>query len=192
MAHDIAPGFIKVEYHSQFGPHTMILPVNTISPDVGIPANSTIETWAGGSINAIEMTDALITTLLPRFPATVTFDRGTLFNKPTPGDLPEPVSGWSIDLDGTQVTPGWAKATQETITARDTAFNIVKIVELDYGSGNNFEKQISSTVAGLDDVITEWFASTNGWASRAGLRPSVFVSATRTLNEQLRRAYKMT
>ena len=192
MPNSNAPGFITIESTSIFGAHVATLPVNTISPDFVSPTSSTIEAWDSSSVNWVDMVTALVDLLADRFPVDYDFLRASLWDRPTPADLPTFVGTVSLATPGTVATPGWNKATQETITARDTGGYIAKLVLLDMASTNNFDEQVTLTGAGLADLFDEWQAMTNGWSSQAGFRPNSFIKATRTLNEKLRKAYGMT
>lgn len=185
------PGFVDIQYHSEFGPHNMILPVNTpnvVSPD---GFDSTIDTWDAGTINWRAMTEALVTLMADQMPISVNFDFATLWYQLTPTSDPGFVDNFTLDIAGTAATPGWYKAVQHTIVAYDTDGNIAKLVLLDAGSGNTFDRETDPAAAGYDDLLTEWFLSTNGWSSRFGARPATFRSGFKTLNEKLRRAYRM-
>jgi hypothetical protein len=192
MPNSVAPGFIQIESTSIFGAHSAELPVNTITIDSVVPLDSTILAWDGSQIDWTVMVDALITELVDRYPVDYDFLRATLWSQPNPGDLPTFVATNSTAISGTVATPGWNKATQETITARDTGGYIVKLVLLDMASTNNFDPQVTLAGAGITSLWAEWSAITNGWSSRAGNRPSSFIKATRTLNEKLRKSYGMT
>lgn len=192
MPNAIAPGYIQIEYTSAYAPHIMTLPVNTITPNLGAPLSSQIEAWDTSLVDWTTMVDALVAEFQPRFPNTVTFDRATLWNQPLSTDLPFFVGSYSVSLVGTLAVPGWAKATQETISARDTAGYVAKLVFLDVGTTNTFDKQVTLVAAGITDLWDVWTSETWGWSSRAGNRPATFIQTSRTLNESLRRAYRMT
>lgn len=192
MPNAIAPGYIQIEYTSAYAPHIMTLPVNNITPNFASPLNSQIEAWDTSLVDWTDMVDALVAEFLPRFPSTVTFDIATLWNQPTPEDLPMFISSYSVSAVGTQVTPGWAKATQETISARDTAGYVAKLTLLDFGSTNTFDRQVTLAAAGINDLWDVWSNEVWGWSSRAGNRIATFIQTSRTLNESLRRAYRMT
>jgi len=190
MPNSLAPGFIKVNYHSAFGPHVMILPVLGIN--IETPAvDSTIDTHSAGTILWTTMVTALVTEMADQYPTNCTFDIATLFNQPTADDDPQPISGVELGIDGTVAVPGWAQGTQLTISARTADFNPAKLVMLDFASGGLFTKTTVASGSGLEALLNEWTALTNGWCGRDNTRPSQFVSATRTLNEKLRRNYNL-
>jgi hypothetical protein len=192
MVESISPGFIQIDYHSDFGVHTMRLPTKELN--IGAPkSDSTVDTWDAGTINWRDMTDALITEMLPQMPSSVTFDTATLFQQTSPEVTPTFIDSYTLtSMDGSAVSPGWFKAVQHSLLARDTAGNIAKIILLDAGSGNTFDAENDPSAAGFDDLLAEWFAESNGWSSRANFRPAVFIKGYKTLNEKLRREYRMT
>jgi len=188
----LSPAFIQAEYDSAYGHHVMTLPVNTLDLDIESPENTLVLTWAGGSINWRDMLDALVGSMLEQFPATVVFGVATLWRQPTAEDLPIFVDSYNVDQTGTDASPGEAKATQMTITARDSNGAIAKLVLLDFASNNIWAKFTTVAGAAVAALWTEWTDPSNGWSSRKNARPNTFIAATRTLNEKLRRAYRLT
>lgn len=188
----LAPAFVRIEYHSSFGPHVMIIPTNE-AVSLTVPfASLEIQAWDSSNRNLDDMVNELVTAMLPRFPGSVEFDNYTFFSQPTPDDLPIPIGSTDLAGAGSATTPGWYKATQETIIFRDTASNIAKLVLLDFASGNNFEKYSNPVTIGVDVIATAFMDESNGWRSRKNFRPATFLKRTATLNEKLRRAYRMT
>lgn len=187
-----APGWIQLEYTTAHAPHSQEIPVNNININTGDPADSTIDTWDSDTIGWVTMTDALVAQLADRFPTSTTYNRATLWSQPTVDDLPQFVSSYVLDVDGTVAVPGYNLATQETLTARDEEGYLAKLVFLDMASTNTFDKQETIVAAGIADLWAEWSAETNGWSSQNGKRPTTFIKATRTLNEALRRQYHQT
>jgi hypothetical protein len=191
MPADLFPGFIRVDYITPYAPHVMVLPVNTPVIDTGDPVSSTITAWDAGQRDWVDMASDLITEIADAYATTVNFNRVTLFNKPDPDEDAVFIASEAIDIDGTVATPDWYQATQLTINAKDGENKIAKLVLLDFASGGLFTKTLSLTGSGLEAIWGQWAAVTNGWSSRNGKRPSTFISATRTLNEKLRRNYHL-
>lgn len=191
MVNSIAPAYVQIEYHSLYAPHVMKIPIRGIENPTAPPLSLSAEAWDTTSVVIDTMVDNLVTELVPRFPATASFDRWTVWSQPTPEDEPLFVGGASINSVGTAAVPGWSKATQETVSMRDTGGNLVKVTLMDFASGDDFEAYTSAAAIGVDGIIGEFFSSSNAWMSRANLQPSSFVRRTATLNEALRRAYRM-
>jgi hypothetical protein len=170
------PAAALIEYHSAFGFHKQIIPTQAYSDPGASLAALTVANWLSGTVNWEDMVTDLVTEFLPRFPTSVEFDRATplYFSSPTADPLPLGTMG--LGLVGTAGTPGWDKATMETIVVRDTAGDIMKIVLLDFASGNDFEKYVNAVTAGVDGIVGELTDETNGWRSRKGHRPQAFIS----------------
>lgn len=184
MPESPAPAFVRINYHSVYGPHTMQVPTLAF-------AAGDFETWAGGSVSAATMIGDMVDFLLPFYPDTTVFDNYIVFSQPTPADDPLPVDGGVfVSVEGTAATPGWTKATQLTMSIRSTLFGISKIVFLDAASGNNWDP-IRSPDASMTALLAELSDLSNGWAARDNGRPNTFVGLTKTLNEKLRKAYRM-
>lgn len=191
MANSVAPAFVQIEYHSAYGPHVMKIPITGIENPTASAVLLTAEAWDTSSININDMVNALVTEMQPRFAATAGFDRWSVWSQPTPDDDPLFVGGASIGEIGTAGTPGWAQATQETISLRDTAGKLFKLTLMDFASGNNFAAYTLASTIGVDGIVDELIADTNAWMSRANNQPDNFIRRTATLNEALRRAYRL-
>lgn len=185
----LSPGFYKVDYHSTYSPHEMILPTR----EIDVPSLEFLA-WDDITVPAVDtMVVELVDTFLPFLPATVVFDRWSYFYQPTPADFPLIIAANTFSSKvGTDATPGWSKATQLTISALGTGGSKARIVLLDSSTDSNFDPVL--TIEPDDDIDTlmnTWGAITNAWATRGGERPDFFLGAFKTLNEKLRRAYHM-
>jgi len=191
MANDLYPAFVKVEYASAYGPHVMILPTREWTPDAGSNPSGTYDRWSDDNeVDAEDMIVALLNAMRPWYPGTTSFQRYTIFTKATPTSDPQPRYSDTLSIAGTDAAPGWSQATQGTITARTTAFNLAKLVFLDYGTDDVYNKVTTFPGSGrLNEVVTEWSSDTVAWCGRDGNKIDQFVSFTQTLNEQLRRRY---
>lgn len=191
MANSVSPAFLLLEYHSEYSPHVMKIPIRGIENPTADAADLTAEAWDLSSRNIDLMVEDLVDELVPRFPTTVEFDRWSAWSQPLPADEPLFIGSAGITGVGTAATPGWFKASQETISMRDTGGNLVKVTLMDFASGNNWDAYTNATTIGVSAIVGEMVALTNAWMSRANLRPSNFIRRTATLNEALRRAYRM-
>jgi len=187
----LQPWFTKIEYHSEFAPHIMLLPMNDVDLDEGTPEDSTVVAWDASTPAWSAMVIALCNAMATHFPVTHSFDVASLYEQPSPTGVPIFHASIELAIDGTDASAGYIEATQQTINARDVNGNLAKLVLLDFASNNIFGK--FRTVAGADiaDIWTEWTALENGWASRKNGRPNTLISTTRTLNEKLRRSYRV-
>jgi len=189
MPASLGPSFVEINYHSSFGFHTMTLP--TLEYD---QVNDEFQTWAAGVVDSVTMIEAFVDTLLPFFPTTVVFDNYTIYDLPTdPGPALPRKSAILTAKAGAVAAPGWTKAVQFTVTIRTATFGILKIVLLDIDSGNSFERQAAvTTPSDFTDMMAELTADTNAWSGRDNGQPNVFLQCSRTLNEKLRKSYRMT
>ncbi len=188
MPYDVAPGFVRFEYTSSWGLHVMIVPTRQWSPGTGI---GEFLNWTGTQTSAEAMILDLANALAAIMHNTTTITRATIFTKEV-GQPPQPVAALTLSASGTETSTTWRQAVQYTMTMRDTAFKLAKIVVLDAPSGGTFLKY--SSFVGLpawQAVFNELMDVSNGWSSRYGARPATFVSLTKTLNEKLRRAYRL-
>ncbi len=186
MPESINPSFVKINYHSSFGPHVAEIPTLQWNSD------NTFDTWAAGTISDSDMIGALVTDLLPFYPSTVEFDNYIIYNVPTLDADPQPVaSGSFTGMTGSSGDIGWSKAAQGTFSIRTSLFGLFKLTMLDLDSGDQWSP--SSALGGTALTLFDEVSDTgNGWAGRDNGRPNVFIRFTKTLNEKLRRAYRMT
>jgi len=194
MPFDIGPSFIRLDSTSEFGPHSSFIPTLLWSDDPSTNDHGVFQTWNSGSIDAVDMIMDLLTALLDFFDSTTTFNNWTILSKPDADSPAVPVQSDNFTGQvGTTAFTGWRQAVQRTISWRTTGFNIFKIVCLDVPVSNNFAK--ISTLPGsgslfdLDAVVTD---GDHGFSGRDNNQPQSFISATHTLNEKLRRAYRAT
>lgn len=189
MPESIGPAFVKTNYHSALGLHVALVPTLAWSPGSGA---GLFDTWAGSTVSADDMIAELYGFLAGILPASGGFDNFVIYTQPDPDVPPEPVAQGSLAIVGTNVTPGWDQATQVTMNFRTSTFGAMKIVTLDAQTGNDFSKTTSLPMTGvLFDVFGALTVDTNGWAGRDNGQVTGFVSQTITLNEKLRRAYRL-
>jgi hypothetical protein len=155
-------------------------------------SDNTFDTWSGSPVNESDMITFYVEALLPFFGANTTFDNYIVYNVPTVDDDPQPVSSGAFTGEtGTAGSPGWTKAVQGTFSIRTTNFGVFKITMLDSASGDNFDPSSALGGAALDlfNLVSD---TLNGFSGRDNGRPNVFIKFTQTLNEKLRRSYRMT
>lgn len=189
MANSLYPAFVQIAYHSAYAPHVMTIPTKAWTPDADY---GLFETWAGGTIAADDMVENLILVMKPFFPATVIFDSFTIFTMDTPTSPAVPREFKTNNEPGTNATPGNSKAVQATWSFKTEENGIAKVVMLDMGNNNSFERVTQANVgaSGLA-FIAELTADTNGWSGRDNAQPTFFLQVSYTINEKLRRQYHM-
>jgi len=192
MPESIAPAFFQLNYHSEFGPHVARIPTLGWTDEPSIHAAGTFDTWDVGSVDAFDMIEAYVDACLPFFWPTTTFDNFIIYTQPDPDDDPQPRASLVFTgKDGTDSGTTWSKAVQRTLNMRTTNFGLAKYVFLDAASGNNFDRinAAGSDILAFINVVN----NTNyGFAGRDNGRPNAYIGVTTTLNEKLRRAYRMT
>lgn len=189
MAGSLYPSFVEIKYHSAYAPHVMTIPTKQWTPGAGF---GTFATWAGGTIAADTMIEALVTLMLPFFRATVIFDSFTVFTMDTPTSPAVPRASKVLTGVGTSSASAPYKATQATWTVKTNAHSLAKIVMLDVATGGSFEKITFATLTGdAAAFINEWFLDTNGWSARIDGKPDFFLQIAYTMNEKLRKEYHM-
>jgi hypothetical protein len=186
------PSAVKINYHSVYAPHSQLVPTLQWSafPDVG--GAGSFATHNGSTIDADDMINALATILSGILPDTSTFDSYVIYNHNVGTDALEPIRSKPMVIVGQDATPGWFKAAQVTMSWRTAGFNPFKIVVLDNATNNAFDKTSALPGSGvLHDVDALVTDPDNGWAGRDNEIPLSFVSQTLTLNEALRKRYRL-
>lgn len=187
MASSLYPAAVKISYHSAYAPHVQWVPTKAWNAGAGL---GSFDVWGGGTIDAEDMIDEFILNQAAFFPNTVSFDTAEIFTFSAPGSPAFPRGGKALTQVGTSALSGNTKAVQATWTIKCTDASIFKIVQLDMQNGNSFEKVTFPALAGVAaDFYDILIADTNGWQSRAGGQPDLFLQVSFTLNEKLRKQY---
>jgi hypothetical protein len=186
MANSLFPASVLIQYHSLLAPHSMMIPTKAHNPGASF---GTFDTWLGGTVDAQDMIEELVTVMLPFFDAGVTFDNWTIFeyaDAVSPGD---PVASAAFTaMVGTDAGATWAGAVETMLIARTDGFGLAKLVLLDSISDNDFNTVITPTTR-YTNLIAKWFLDTNGWSGRDNTQPKTFLKATKNLNQKLRKEY---
>lgn len=191
MANSPYPCALKFEYTSEFAPHTALIPTRLITNPSAAPIDWTMTNWDGDAISVKDMIDDFLTEWVKRFPSSVEFNTVTPFVWATPTSDPIPGQSYAVNEPGTATAGGTNKATQETLSFRDTEGAIVKIVSLDFDAGGGFNRVTNTGSIGIGELVELFTSEEWGWSSRNGQRPATFIARTATLNEKLRRSYRM-
>jgi len=190
MPASVAPAFVKTNYHSIYGIHAAVVPTLAWMDTPGDAGS--FETHGGGIVDAQDMIENLYTALAGILPDTAVFDNFIIYTQPDPDELPTPAAQGNLAIPGLDSTPGWAQATQVTMSFRTSNFGVMKIVTLDAATNNDFSKTSTLPISGvLFTVFGLLTVDTNGWAGRDNGQVQGFISQTITLNEKLRRAYRL-
>lgn len=187
------PAFVRIDYTSAYGPHSMTIPAVPVEPTtVGGSIYQFILRGAALPAQVDSAVEDFVDVIKGYFPATVTFIAYTLFTMADPEATPTPVESGQLNIAGTAGGTTWSKAVQNTITWRTDEFGIFKLVLLDSISNNNFDKITAPAEGGTLEAISDYVTADVTWiAGRDGGRPNVFLQQATTLNEKLRRSYRM-
>jgi hypothetical protein len=190
MAFSLFPSYIVIEYSSAFGVHTMTIPIRQWEASAGDLGSA--DSWVGGARDLDDMVEDLVNALAELFPATTTFETATVYNYPDIDSDPDPVGQHALGIVGTSVSTAWSKAVQQTFTFRTNDFNIYKLVLLDVPTDNNFNRvPAAAFTADFDAVVDQLTGDVNAWQGRDGSQIVQPIQASATLNEKLRRSYRM-
>ena len=189
MPNSAAPAFVQINYHSAYGPHSARIP--TLDWNPGGDASGSFVTHNAGSVDASDMVNDYVDVAAPFFPDTVQFDNFIIYRITDISVNPIPVySEAFVSKEGTGDGTSWSKAVQRTLIMRTDEFGIAKYVFLDAESGNNFDR-ITSAGADIAAFIAVISDGDNAFAGLDNGKPTTYLGVTTTLNEKLRRAYRM-
>lgn len=190
MAGSLFPAFVQIAYTSPVGPHLMTVPVNEIQNPTAAPAAFEVDDWLSGVASLATMVDDLLEAIAVGFPTGTTFQNWAAFTLATPTSTPVFRGAAATAVAATPAGTGWFKAVQGTMTVRAEDGSTFKITLMDVGSGDDFDKIVTpdTYITSILDVVTD---TGNGFRSRLGARPDTFLQYAITLNEKLRRAYRM-
>lgn len=190
----LSPAFVRINYASGYGLHTMTVPsVPYILPDVGHVSGQFDLRGAELSTSAGDAVQDYVDLLKPFFHTSTTFIDYIIFTQEDEDAAPVPRFSDTIAEAGTNSSTSWRKAVQATATWRTEDFGLFKVVLLDVVSGNQFDPYSSAAAAGTPMVnLDAYVRADESWLSgRDGAQPGVFLGMTWTLNEKLRKAYRM-
>jgi hypothetical protein len=194
MENSLSPNFVQIHYQSPFAPHVMTIPtvpLTTEPPYATVPSFQLRGLELPVDVNTAIL--ALIAVLKTQWLPTTRFVNYTLFSQPGVGDVPVPVWSAPIGVNGTNAGAGVNKATQRTWTWRADDFTLFRQVHLDVPMTGEFDKITDLSGDATAVAINDYVTALATWiASRGGGRPNTFLSITETLNEKLRRSYRMT
>jgi hypothetical protein len=195
MPNSLYPAFIELEYSTPYGEHVMTIPIRAVPDFESDPALTICENWDATT----SVVSTTVANLCAQFANFYTDDsQFNLYSIWTMADseaIPEFAETYrfTTPIQGSSASTTWKKAAQNTFTFRTADGGISKVTLLDSLSFNLWDKQTDPT--GSTDVlavIDAWTDTNAFFAGRDNARPSAFLQLTKTLNEKLRRAYRMT
>lgn len=191
MANGLFPAFVRLFYHTAFGLHVQTIPTKEWGAGISGGPSGGYLNWDGDPVDAEDMIDALVAELLDFQPASCIYDSAIIYTLSNPEALPQPQVAYTIGEPGVSASAD-VPASQATMTLRTTGFNLFKLVWFDAAPTTDFLPQRSLPGSGqpldLFNVVTSplW-----AWSGRDGFRPNQFIQVSYTLNETLRRQYRL-
>lgn len=193
MPNSLAPAFVKINYQSAYSIHTMTVPtVQYNPPSPLLPSGEFVLRGALLPTAAAAAVTDYVNKLKPYFKSTVKFVDFTIFTQAGPTEPPTPRYTGGLNIVGTNASTGQDKAVQKTYTFRADDFSIFKIVMLDCPTVSFDIFRNSPEDPALTALINYVTAPETFIQSQKGGRPVTFLQVATTLNEKLRRAYRMT
>lgn len=191
MSHySLFPASLRINYQSEFGIHSMTIPTAKFAFDSGVYKFLKEDLTFIGQVDTL--VTAYVNAIKSWFYTGVTFIDFQAFTYDTPTSAALPLFSANLGIAGTAVagTNVQRKATQATWTWRTNESGIFKLVFLDTSLGS-FEKitnAANASVAPIHAIV----AGANTWMrGRDGGLPVTFLQVAFTLNEKLRKAYRM-
>lgn len=184
------PAFVRIEYASDYGPHTMTRPTRAW---VGTPwdAPGSYVCWDESTIAANTMIEGLITKMLPMLPPEVSVSSYLIYTQADPEAEPMPVFAKNLTgQTGSSLSDAWYPAMQRTYSYLTTANHAAKLILLDAAAVTAFGKVTTLPPGGELDLVNELMLETRAWAGRDDARIVAWRSLTLDTNEALRRKYR--
>jgi hypothetical protein len=192
--YSLYPCSIALRYHNNFAPHVMTIPLNAWSPISSGHDAGTNLAWDGSQVDTLTMVDGLLTKLLPFFYTDTHFDNFTIYTYADPDAPARPVVDIGLtDEVGSGAT--YIPATQANYMFRTGGFSYLRLTMLDVAASSQFLPVSSfplpgyaTTVALANYIIDD----ANAFRGRDNTQPQFLKKITYTLNEKLRRSYRLT
>ncbi len=188
MENDIGPAFVKINYQSEYAPHS----VPILDP---VDSDGYLFDLRGAALD-VNVDDAVkdfVNLLKAVWSSATNFVDYIAYRGPGVGAVPVPVQSGSLNIAGTSGLALVHKAVQGTMSFRADDFTLSKLVFLDYQPGLGYDKKTDVSGSDALTAIKNYAVADVTWlASRGGGRPNTFLSLTTTLNEKLRLSYRMT
>jgi hypothetical protein len=192
MENSLSPAFVKIDYTSAYAPHVMTIPSVPLIAAVGEAPPYFDLRGAEIDVNVDTAINDFVDLLAELFVGTTKFNSYTVYSQPGVGDIPVPVWSASLAQSGLAGSTAPAKAMQQTFTFRATDFTLYKLVLLDAPTPLGLDRVTSLASFPAYTAVKNYVVAPETWiASRGGGRPQTFLQISTTLNEKLRRSYKM-
>jgi len=187
------PSFFRVDYHSAYAPHAMLIPTLAWYPTSITGTLGSYATHNAGVIDAEEMVNDLVDKLAVFHLSTTIFDLATVFTMASPTAPAIPKASASLSQVGSSISTYQAKAVQNVFVFRGAGGSKLKLYLMDSPTiGGTFEKvPAGAWNTAMNDVFAQINNSSAAWCTRQDEQVVTKVSVTSTLNEKLRKEYRM-
>lgn len=189
----LSPAFFVLQYQTAYAIHTMTVPTLAWSGELGTNGSGGYIAWNTDELDAEDEINGFVDLIKTFFKSTTSFLDATIYTKADAEAPSLPRVSFALDQVGSSAATGWEKATQQTWSFRDTNFKPFKIVMLDTPlAPSGFAKLTDFT--GLTDVLaleTYIEGGAHAFSSRQNGKPAHLYQIAYTMNEKLRREYRM-
>lgn len=188
------PAYVVIDYVSEYAPHKHIIPTLAWSATNITGTMGSYTAHDSTPVDAEDMIDALVALLAPIAHTSTTYTQASVYTKPTPDDPAILERAKAYTTAGSSAASGVRKAVQATFNMKTVGAQPFKVVFLDYPHGTGqFDKQYPSSFSADAIALADALANpSNAWAGRDKTRVATFLTVTNTLNEALRKQYRMT
>lgn len=191
MANSLSPAFFRLFYHTAFGVHTQTIPTLAWDADLGTNGAGGYLNWLGAEVDAQDMIFAIVEELNDFMPSTAVYDNAIIYTQADAEADALPQASVDLGEAGTGMGAD-VPASQTTMTLRTTNFGIFKLIWFDATPNTDFLPQRSLPGSGQPLDLYNVVTSTSwAFAGRDNGRPNQFIQVSYTLNEALRRAYRL-
>lgn len=191
MANSLFPSFVRLFYHTAFGQHVQTLPTLRWNTLYGTNGKGGYLNWLDAEIDAQDMVEAIVDELKDFQPSTGIYDSYVIYDMFDETSTPVPVAAGDLAVAGTAATAD-VPASQTTMTMRTTAFGLSKLEWFDATPSTDFLPLRTLPGSGQPlDLFNVWTSTAWAWAGRDGFRPATFIQVSYTLNEALRKSYRL-
>lgn len=191
--YSLDPAFVKISYTTQYAPHVHMLPTLNWLPTSITGTMGSYVAWNTVPIDAEAMIDDMINLLAAIADPSGSYNLAEIYTKADP-DAPARLQAAKVyTVLGTSVGGGVRKAVQGTLNLKTQGGQAAKVTFLDYPHGAGQFDKVTPLGFNADFIalITALASTGNAWAGRDKTRINTALSVTATLNEALRKQYRM-
>lgn len=191
--YSLFPCSITFNYRSTYAPHKMTIPLNAWSPASSGHLAGTNLAWDGTQKDTADLVGEFVTLLKPFFHTSTIFSDYVVYTYADEDAPARPVISDAI-TGGAGTGAATIPATQASYMMKTTAYGTFKIVMLDTKVSAAFGP-LNSLVVGVNDAeiaLVDYIkAVANPFRGRDNAEVHNFVKVTYTLNEKLRKSYRL-